>query len=268
MSKKNIHIILNDLKAAVRLGQPAAIQIALEGLFGIPQVAANDRLEAALRAQLILPVGEILARRPHVELQPLLEHPTAALRAISASALARRYIWGKDVNPQVLRVPARDVRSDVRAALGETLLAAGEANPERLLPLMEYWLKAKSARLRETALIFIPALAASHPAEIIAQLEPLHIEDDRAIRAALVAALQNLAEMGMADSVLALLTRWSTVTQPNTWVIARTLSYTWAAAYPRELADILRALQATPGSAKPIQQTIDAHARRGVQIIL
>ncbi|MBC8330612.1 MAG: hypothetical protein H8E28_01400 [Anaerolineae bacterium] len=266
MKKTTIRKILNDIKAAVRLGQPEAIQIALEGVFAIPQVAANDQADAALLAQFILPAGEILARLPAAQLRPLLEHPTAALRAISASALARRYLLGKDVNPQVLRVPAGDVRPDVRTALGATLREAGEAAPEHLLPLMDHWLKAKSPRMRETALNFIPALAASHVDEVIAHLHPLSAEDDRAVRAALVDTLHALAERGMAQAVLGLLTRWGNEPAPNIWVITRSLSYAWATAYPQGVASLLRALQSAPGSEKPIQQTLDALARHGVQI--
>lgn len=268
MKKTTIREILNDIKAAVRLGQPEAIQIALEGVFTIPQVAANDQANAALLAQFILPAGEILARLPATQLRPLLEHPTAALRAISASALARRYLLGKDVNPQVLRAPAGDVRPDVRTALGATLREAGEAAPEYLLPLMDHWLKAKSPRMRETALDFIPALAARHADEVIDHLHPLNAEDDRAVRAALVNTLQALAEGGIAQAILELLTRWSAASHPNVWVITRSLSHAWAADYPQGVASILRALQSTPGSEKPIQQAIDAHARRGVLIIL
>ena len=190
------------------------------------------------------------------------------MRAICASALARRYLLGKDVSPQEIRTPGQDARSDVRAALGVTLRDVGEAAPERLLPLMDHWLKAKSPRLRHTALLFIPILAESHADAIIRHIHPLAVDDDRDVRAALVDALQTLAEHGMAPAVLELFSHWSASPTPNVWVITRTLSHAWAVEYPQEIESILRALQSSLESEKAIHQTLEALARRGVHINL
>ena len=60
MNKNETRQLLRDLRAAVMLGQPEAVDMALDGLLAFPGVAANDRMDEGFIEQVILPVGEVL----------------------------------------------------------------------------------------------------------------------------------------------------------------------------------------------------------------
>ena len=47
--------LLRDLRVAAMLGQPEAIDIALNGLLALPGVASNDRMSDGLIEQVVLP---------------------------------------------------------------------------------------------------------------------------------------------------------------------------------------------------------------------
>ena len=72
MKKADTRQLLRDLRAAVMLGQPAAVDEALDGLLAFPGVAGNDRLDEAFIEKVILPVGEVLRKLPSNHLRPLL----------------------------------------------------------------------------------------------------------------------------------------------------------------------------------------------------
>ena len=97
--KVDTHLeFLADLKAAVRLGHPQAVQIALANLRALPQIASNEQISASQITQLIRPAGNILVRLPSGQLLPLLEDPLAALRAVGAVAVAHQFFKGQDVD--------------------------------------------------------------------------------------------------------------------------------------------------------------------------
>lgn len=266
MNKPQIRQILGNLKAAARLGHPAAVEIALDDLRSIPIVSANDHLNDGHLDQLIFPAGEILARLPASHHRQLLDDPFSALRAIAGVALAKRYLSGKEANQGMLIVLAKDSRPEVRSALGETLRAVGEAHPEHLLHLVGSWLGDSSPKVRATALIAFPALVLSQGEEIIKMLEPLNADEDRHVRAALVKALNSLAQNHLAIPILALLTDWSTEKHPNMWVITRTLSSSWAVSHPQEIQAILANLHTKVGDTKNITSALQALERHGLKI--
>ncbi len=266
MNKSKIRQILGNLKAAVRLGLSDTVTLALDGLRAQPQVAANDHLSAGHLDQLVRPAGDILSRLPADQLLPLVNDTLATLRAMGAVALAQRFFSGEDVNQSVLLVPGKDPRPEVRIALGETLRNVGEANPERLLRLVETWLGASSPKLRATALVALPALTESRGKEIINLLKPFKEDQDHDVRAALVEALQTIAQKDLAKATLSLLEDWSTEPHPNVWVITRTLSGSWSAAYPEEVEALLRNLHAKVGQTKSITNALKALERHGAKI--
>ena len=260
--------ILRDLKAATLLGNPEAVNLALNGLLAFPGVAANDRMNPGFIEKVILPVGEALMPLKTSHLRPLLDHPLAAARALGAAALADQFLAGMDATAKDLRKPANDPRADVRAALGQALLVAGNRNPDKLLELGTNWLMSAPPKPRTTALIFIPVLAESHGKRVVGLLGPIGGDSDREVRAALVDALGTLARAGLAESILELLAFWAAESHPNAWVISRVLSASWVAEYPAQAEAILRELASKPGTSGQVNSAIEALARHGVKIHL
>jgi hypothetical protein len=258
--------LLRDLKAAAGLGNPEAVDIALNGLLAFPGVAANDRMNDGFIEKTILPVGQALTSLKTSHLRPLLSHKLAAGRAVGAAALADQFITGKDATPKDLRKPANDPRSDVRLSLGRALLAVGYKNPQKLLALGTPWLTNSAPRPRHTALIFVPALAESDGVRLVGLLAQLGNDPDREVRAALVDALNALARAGPAESVLELLALWAAETHPNIWVISRVLSVSWVADYPTEAEAILLELSSKTGTSSQVKSAVEALARHGVEI--
>ncbi len=266
MSKAQTREALGDLKAAVRLGHPGAVQTAIDGLRALPKVAANDRLSEGFLDQVVHPAGEIMARLPADQLLPLLGDRLAALRAVGAAALAQRHLAGKDVSQSALLAPAKDPRPEVRIALGKALREVGEAHSECLLRLVTAWLPDKSPRARTTALTALPALTQSQGESIIALVKPLIDDEHPEVHAALVEALRTFAQSGLAKPVLGLLADWGAEPHPNVWVITRSLSGSWAASHPKEVEDILRRLHAKVGKTKNITHALRALERHGAGI--
>ena len=266
--KAKIRELLRDIKAAALFGQPEAIELALNSLRAIPAVAANDRMSGSIIEQVVLPAGQSLARLESKYLRPLLDDPLAAIRAVGAVGLAHRFLLDKNATRKNLRRPGSDPRPDVRAALGRSLFEAWEANPERLLRLGTEWLAQPAPKLRHSALIFIPALAPKYGQRIVDLLEPLGADKDREVRAAMVDSLKNLAGAGLAESVLGLLALWASAPRPNSWVVCRALSGSWAALHPSEAKSILQELQSKTGKTSDISNALRALKRHGIEINL
>jgi HEAT repeat protein len=258
--------ILRDLKAATLLGNPEAVDLALNGLLAFPGVAANDRMNLGFIEKVILPIGQALMPLKTSYLRPLLDHPLAAGRALGAVALANQFMAGMDATAKDLRKPANDPRPDVRTALGQALLATGHLAPPKLLGLGTNWLMNTAPKPRATALIFIPGLAESHGKRVVGLLGPLGSDPDREVRATLVDALNALGRAGLAESVMELLAFWATENHPNAWVISRVLSASWVAEYPTQAEAILRDLASEPGTSSQVNSAIEALARHGVEI--
>jgi len=264
--KTDTRQILRDLKTAVLLDNPEAVNIALNSLLAFPGVAANDRMDDGFIEKVILPVGQTLLPLKTSQLRPLLDHSLAVGRAIGAAALANQFIAGLDATPKDLRKPANDPRIDVRLALGKALLAAGPQDPAKLLDLGTPWLMNTASKPRTTALIFIPVLAENYGKRLVGLLGPLGTDPDRDVRAALVEALNSLARAGLAESVLGLLALWAGESHPNAWVISRVLSASWISEYPKQAEEILQELSSKAGTSSQVKSALEALARQGVNI--
>jgi len=262
--KSNYREFLTDLKAAALIGHPDGVAMALDGLRDQPLVAANQRMSEAFIAELLLPAGRILASLPAVDLRPLLGDPSAAVRTIGAAALACRSFVEVDVTSKDLHRAGGDPRTEVRAGLGGALSEAAYLDPSHLFSMGADWLKDPSPRLRQTALTFLPALASSHGERLLALYAALGKEDDNQVRAALVAALVGLARASQAGPILDLLAFWASGPSPNTWVIAKTLSASWAAAHPARALAILETIQSRAGKTKEITNALRALERHRV----
>ncbi len=260
--------ILADIKAAARLGHPEALEAAFALLMALPEVASNRRLGEGFLEQVVHPAGEILAHRPVSQLRPLTEHPLAAVRAIGAAALGRRYLRAGDVPAKLLRRLAQDARAEVHEALTDALTCFKEPHSARLRELLKEWLVAPSPRLRAAGLRALPALAPLEGDQVIDWIRPLGEDDDPQVRAALAQTLVHLAEGGLAPIVLDLLADWANASHPNDWVIARALSGAWSAKHPQEVKTILGALYAQTGKTKALSNAIRALARHGLEIQL
>ena len=133
-----------------------------------------------------------------------------------------------------------------------------------MFSLGETWMQDSSPRLRQTALAFLPALAPSHGERLIDLCASLEDEQDNGVRAALVAALVDLARAGQAEPVLDLLASWASGTSPKTWVVSKTLSASWAAVHPKRALSILETIQSRTGKTKEITNALRALERHRV----
>ena len=264
--RNNTRQLIRDLKAATLLGNPEAVDIALNGLLDFPGVVANDRMSDGFIEKTILPVGKALAPLKASHLRPLLNHKLAAGRAIGAVGLADRFVIASDTTPKDLFKPANDPRLDVRVSLGRELLAVGSGDPQKTYVLGSSWLMKAAPKPRYTALVFLPGIAESHGERIVGLLDPLCDESDYEVRAALVAALNALALAGLKVSILELLMLWASDAQPNVWVISRVLSSSWVAAYPVQAKAILEELSKRPGASSQVKRVVEALARHGLEI--
>jgi len=268
MKKVEARQFMRDLRAAVMLGQPEAVDTALDGLLAFPGVAGNDRMDEAFIEKVIIPVGEILKKLPSNQLRPLLVNPLAAARAIGAVAMAQRFAEGKDSTPKDLRKPANDDRMEVRQVLGHTLSAVAETDPEKVLHLGTNWLLSRAPKQRYCALLFLPALGSHYGQKIVGLLGPAGADADYDVRKALVSALNTLAQAGLAESVLGLLALWATEAARNAWVICRALSAAWVADHPAEAESILRDVHSKTGKTSEVTNALRALNRHGLEIDL
>jgi HEAT repeat protein len=126
--------------------------------------------------------------------------------------------------------------------------------------LLTGWLADPSPRLRQTALLALPALGNGSTLQLVEQAAK---DSDPEVRHALVETLNALARQGMTEAVLASLTGWAAAPQPNHWVITRTLSASWAAAHPQAALAILETLAHTAAPERGLNRTLHALTRHG-----
>jgi hypothetical protein len=81
------------------------------------------------------------------------------------------------------------------------------------------------------------------------------IGSDPEIRAALVDCCTELAQHGKPEEVLELLGHWAENNDNLVWVICKTLSGSWAAAYPGKALKVLEAAGQKVGPDKQIHNT-------------
>jgi len=268
MMKSEILELIADLKAAVRIGHPESLQVALDGYRVLPEVSGNAVLNLAFIRQAILPLGEVLAypRLAMSNIETLLDDPLTGVRALGAVASGVRFLAGQGVDADDLRRPGRDQREGVRVALGEALAKHAQENPPRLLALVSDWLghgvsAAPSARLRLSALIALRGLISDYGDELIPLLAALPSESDRETRVAHIETLVSVAESGRETAVYELLATWGSETEPDTWMIARALSSGWAARNSAESEVILQALETRVGEDRAIERAKRALAQ-------
>ena len=266
--KTDIKQLQRDLKAAVMLGRPEAVDIALDGLLRLPGVASNDRMPEGFIEQVILPVGETLSGLKAAQLRPLLAHNLAVGRAVGAVAYACRFIKNSDSTQKDLRRPGNDPRPDVRLSLGRGLFITGPADPVKTLDLGTAWITQAGPRLRHTALVFLPGLVPHYGTGILDLLGQEGTDPDWDVRAALVEALNAFARTSYAEPVLDLLSRWSAEPHPNSWVICRVLAASWAIDHPSAVKSILQEISAKTGDSSDITHTLKAFKRHGAEIEL
>jgi hypothetical protein len=266
--KAELKQILRDLRAAIVLRSPEAVNIALDGLSELPGVRSNDPMNPGFIEQVILPVGELLSRLPVSWLRPLFTHELAVGRALGAVAIVHHFVKNDDTIPEDLQRPGKDSRSDVRLSLGQSIISVSSYDPVKIFKLGADWISQPSPRIRQTALIFLPSIGHDFTAQIFDLLDSLSQEEDKGVNAALVRSLNELGEMGYACQVLNLLSTWNEAPEPNFWVICRSLSASWAAKYPAEVIAILRDLHVKTGDSSHITNAIKALRRHGVEVDL
>ena len=266
--KSNHRRFLSDLKAAVRIGHPEAVEMALNNLRTLPFVSSNDQLPVGFIKSVIHPSGRTLSRRPVLELSRWCAHQLTAYRALAAASLAYRYMSAGDVDPKLLHNAANDNRSEVRLVLGQALSKLAEDNSTRSQILAVSWLQDDAPKVRATALGFIPSLAASSQHQIIGWLQPLGNDFHDGVRLALVEALKTMADAGHTEIIFALLEDWVSRPHPNIWLITRTISGSWAVSHPEEISGILMQIQSKTKGDKEITTVLKALQRHGLKLNL
>lgn len=271
--------LLTDLKAAALIGHPESLASALDG------VRALD--DEQLPTSALLPLGRALTPLPAKTLKPLYVDDDPAIRAVVSVALGERYLQGKDVTPADLDILADDPNAEVITALARALTEFTPARPEKLAPLVETWLKpanqptnqpsskptnkpaskpgnqqAQKSSNPQTlqsqtlpALLLLPHLPLSF--SLFPLLDPLDTLEDHDLREGLVTCLSTLVEKGRAEIVLDLLAEWTKRPTPNTWLITRALSASWAQSHREQAVGILNDLAAHTGMTRPIVRALD-----------
>lgn len=251
--QNHLHELLIDLKAAASIGHPESLQAALDRIRDLP--------DENVPPHELVPLGAALSRLPTQNLLPLLDDPDPAIRVVASAALGSRYSLGLEVSPHDLHKPAGDPNPEVRNALAKSL-----TNPvyksvqfEQLFPLIKNWLASPSEHLVYTGLRVLSAVQPSTD-ELKGLLGSLNHLNDHEARAALVNCLNNLAENGEAGVVLVLLETWSGEPEPNTWVITRALSASWARRHSPQAVDILKKLAGRVGKIRSVRRALERHA--------
>ncbi len=258
--------MLRDIQAAARIGHTESLWAALDRLLDLPHVAGNHPMTETFINQLILPVGEAVARARvnHAMLRPLITHPYAAFRAVAGVALLEQYLGGlngttlKDLNAMV-----QDPRSDVREALRLALLRAQNADPEKLKELYSAWQKDPSSRVQSLAYQILPNLPQEMLLEQLAALELGETDRQAEVKKTLASTLSTLGATGHADQVLTVLGIWAGQDDPDVGIIAPCLSSPWAADHPEQALEILTRLTSRTGPKKRIRKTLESLYRHG-----
>lgn len=257
--KSEFHILLRDIQAAARIGHPDSLYAALDGLLDLPQFSGNHPIPETTLQQIILPIGRALAR-PRINaatLRPLTNHSHAVFRATAAAALTLQYLQG--INGTTLKdltALAQDPRDDVREAIRIALVHHPEDDAQMLDTLYETWLASSSLRLQTLALGILPQLQETAILEKLQQLRELSLAPNPEFRKLLANTLSQLAAGLYPNEVLELLANWAVQAEPDTWLIGRCLSKSWAAAYPQQALALLKTLAAHVGPNKQIRKAL------------
>lgn len=266
--KAEIRALLNDFKAAARIGRRESLESAFTRLRVLPEVASNRPIPEAFLSQALLPLAESLASSgiDWAVLRPFLKDRLTAVRVVAAAALGLRFHTNGDSLSQELYAAGRDPRAEVRTALAQALGEAGKGQPVLLLGLVTPWLQDPSPRLRHTALLALAARAEekgfviAFKDKLLEIFEVSHLDEDPEVRAGLAALLIAAARHGLAEAVLDRLKAWAQEPEPVSWVISQVLSASWAAEHLAGAEEVLNILEAQTGLTRYI-----TNARRALQ---
>ncbi|MEJ2759472.1 MAG: hypothetical protein P8046_13410 [Anaerolineales bacterium] len=257
--KAEIRILIRDIQAAARLGHADSLYAALDGLLDLPQFSGNHPIPETTLQQVILPIGQVLAR-PRINaatLRPLTTHSYAVFRATAAAALTFQYLQG--INGTTLKdltALGQDPRDDVRDAIRLALDHHKEDGSEMLDALYETWLKSGSPRLQALALGILPQLPDTATLEKIRHLKADTLKPNPEFKKTLANTLSQLAGGDYPEEVIALLENWAAQPEPDIWLISRCLAKPWAASYPQQSLALLETLAADTGPNKQVRKAL------------
>jgi len=256
---EDIRVLITNIKAAVRLGHIEAVQVALDGLLELPDIAANSPLTTAFIQQAVLPIAQVLALSPISvdQLIPLGSSNYAACRAIFGALCATRFFKNTPIQEELMTKIANDARQDVRAAFIMAFSKAGMQESDLLTGLAAKWARSAAPRLKAVGL----SLLAHAPAEALAVVLSFDPQEDTELLAAMADLLTSVAQGGYTGQVYSLLSGWAAEAEKYSWVICKTLSEPWAAVSPQTAIKILNDLVSNGGSHKQVKHALQALAR-------
>lgn len=259
-----IRTIITDLKAAVRIGHPDAIFAALEGLLAETEISSNQVLTEEYISTVILPVGRVLShtRIPASVLDDLADDNLSAFRAIAVVGSTLHILDNNETNLEKLTGWANDPRADIRAAL-IAAISADKTESESIINLIAVdWLQSDHQRVQQSGLQLVANMA-SPTEDVLDWIASLGRKSNPEINQDIVSVLNKLAQGGNPRGVLSLLKDWMNEAPPNTWVITRALTGSWAAQHPAEALHILKSLALHHASHKQIVSALRALIRHG-----
>ncbi|NPA93450.1 MAG: hypothetical protein GXO56_07200 [Chloroflexi bacterium] len=252
-----------DLKSAARLGDPEALDWALEGFRAWPAFAANAPLDEADVQTILVPLGEILAMPtvPQDYLQEMAASSWAGIRALAAVALAARALQGNAAPGAWLRRLAADPRDEVRTALETFLRKKAAEAPDALLAMLTSWKQAKQPLSPRAAVLMlhvlpdVPEAYASRGLRLAAAFR----DDSRPeVQRALGDALRRFATQGLDEEVLALLTSWIEAPPTPAEAYARALRGSWPRRHRDRALALLTAIENRFGTSRPLRRARQA----------
>jgi HEAT repeat protein len=244
--KAFIRELVGDFKAAARIGDPDSLEAVMDRV----RTAPEDDLPASSLFQL----GEALNSLPAGVLMPWLDDEDPGVRGIAAAAIGLSASSSGPVPEEVLRFIADDPVDEVRIALidGLTASVASAAG------LIERFLGDDSLRVRRTGLRLL-GMTRDMAMRNLDTLATIDLEEDHGLREDLVEALNRLAEAGQVETVLGLLDTWAGREVPNTWVVTRVVSASWAQAHSTRCVTILNKLAQVVGDNRSIARALERH---------
>jgi len=266
--KAIIRDLLPDFKAAARLGHLESIQVALDGLRAVPEVASNQALDEVLYTQVALQLGRALAtpQTSYQVLEALSADPLAGVRAVVGVALAIKALGERTpaaIKQSLWRV-AGDKRWEVRRALAEAVAWGSVSDPTAGYAIITSWLGDLSPRRRQTGWLALAALV-SHPeaADILGEkilhtVTKTQIDPDPRMIATLEKILSALARRGLEEQVLGLLEGWADGTDPPDVLVVSLLTSDWARAHHQRAAGILEKIAHRLGPSRKISRAMKA----------
>ncbi len=252
-----------DLKSAARLGDPEALDWALEGFRRWPAFAANAPLDEADVQTILVPLGEILAM-PTVSqayLHEMAASSWAGIRALAAVALAARALEGRTAPEKWLRRLAADPRDEVRMALEAFLKKKAADAPEVLLAMLTSWKQVKqplSPRAAVLMLHVLPSLPEDYAPRGLRLAAAFRDDSRPEVQRALGDALRRFATQGLDEKVLALLASWIEAPPTPAEAYARALRGSWPRCHRDRALALLASIENRFGTSRPLRRARQA----------